>query len=453
MIMKEKTTNPRLLALKTLMSAERQGKYINLASDISIKGADMSETDTALFTSLVYGVTERKITLDHVISCMAAKGTKHIEPRVLCILRLGLYQLIYLDKIPSHAAVNETVGMCQSKGECSFVNAILRNYIRDGARRVSFPDKEKEPTKYLSLTYSVPAWICDSLASDYGFENAEGILSAFSGEAPSATLRVNTLKTTREAFCRALAQTNTESRETSYSSAGVKLSEGAKITALSGFDVGEFFVQDEASQICIEVLSPKPDETVIDTCSCPGSKSFGAAIEMQNKGKVYSFDLHENKLSLVEKSALRLGITIIECEARDGRNPNDKLYGKADRVICDVPCSGFGVMAKKPDIRYKRKEDVEALAPLGASILSESAKYLKDGGVLVYSTCTMRREENEEVVEAFLSTHPDFSLIPFEIKSKSEHTPDIKSEGMLTLMPHIHKTDGFFIAKLQKSKG
>lgn len=448
--MKNQTTNPRFLALKTLLGAEKMGRYINLASDASIKGSDMSESDTALFTSLVYGVTERTITLDHIISCMATKGARHIEPRVMMILRLGLYQIIYLDKIPTHAAVNETVSLCKNKGESSFVNAILRNYIRSGHDIVKYPDESLERVKFLSLTYSFPEWICASLIDDYGYKDAKGILDAFSSQPPFATLRINTIKTDLNSYKRSLDALGTAYTDTSYCSAGIKLTSGAKITELPGFDAGEFFVQDEASQISTDVLSPTPCDTVIDVCACPGSKSFGAGIEMENKGTLYSFDLHENKLSLVKSSAERLGIHILNIKKLDGRTPDSSLFGKADKVICDVPCSGLGVMAKKPDIRYKKEEDAEKLAALGLEILSRSADYVKVGGTLLYSTCTLRRKENDDTVTAFLKSHPNFSLCPFEIKSRSEDTPDIKSDGMLTLMPHIHHTDGFFIAKIKR---
>lgn len=441
--------SPRFLALKTLMSAQKNGKYINLAADGSINKSEMSEADTSLFTSLVYGVTERKITLDYIISQMATKGGSHIEPRVMQILRMGLYQIIYLDKIPVHAAVNETVALCKSKGESSFVNAILRNYIRDGKSRVVFPCEDEDRIKHLSVCYSYPEWICRSLTDDYGYENAKGILSAFSAEAPMATLRINTLIQSVEDFCSSLQRSGIEHTLTDYSDYGVRLREGAKITSIDGFDDGVFFVQDEASQISTQILGAIPGELIVDTCTCPGSKSFGAAIEMSNIGSVYSFDLHENKLSLVRDSAKRLKIDIITTRELDGRTPDASLFGKADRVICDVPCSGLGVMAKKPDIRYKSEEDIQRLAPLGLEILSKSADYLKDGGVLIYSTCTLRKEENERTVEAFLRERSDFSLCPFEIKSNG-CCPDIHSDGMLTLMPHIHKTDGFFIAKLQK---
>lgn len=445
-----KEQNPRFLALRTLMDAEKMGRYINLAADADIKCASMTAGDTALYTTLVYGVTERRITLDYIINAMASKGGSHIEPRVRCILRLGLYQIIYMSKIPPHAAVNETVALCKSRGERSFVNAILRNYQREGKERVIFPSEHDTPIEYLSVTFSFPEYICASLVGDYGYEDAKGILGAFSAEPPSATLRINTLKTSTALYKQGLEDAEIGASLTPYAPNGIKLSDGIKISDLAGFDNGEFFVQDEASQISSEVLDAQAGECIIDVCSCPGSKSFGAAIKMQGKGKIYSFDLHKNKLSLVEKSAERLGINIIETRELDGKNPDSTLFGVADRVICDVPCSGLGVMAKKPDIRYKDEKDIEKLAPLGLEILKKSADYLKVGGILLYSTCTLRKDENEGIVEAFLEANPNFSLCPFCISSKDELKPSIDSSGMLTLMPHIHGTDGFFIAKLKK---
>lgn len=449
--MKKTQKSPRSLALETLLGAEKMGRYINLATDSSIKSADMSDSDRALFTSLVYGVTERRITLDYIISAMASHGGSHIEPRVRGILRLGLYQLIYMNKIPAHAAVNETVALCKSKGERSFVNAILRNYQRDGHSRVVFPSEKDDKTRYLCVTYSFPKWICASLIRDYGYENAKGILSTFSDEVPSATLRINTTKTSVPEYKALLDKEGISYTDAPYADSALKLEDGAIISKLPGYSEGLFFIQDEASQISTKILAPKPHELIIDTCSCPGSKSFGAAIEMKNEGKIYSFDLHKNKLSLIESSAARLGIDIIETREQDGKRPDETLFGMADRIICDVPCSGLGVMAKKPDIRYKSEEDIAALAPLGLEILSKSADYLKAGGVLLYSTCTLRRDENENTIEEFLRTHEDFTLCPFSLESNDPKSPDIECGGMLTLMPHVHHTDGFFIAKLKKS--
>jgi 16S rRNA (cytosine967-C5)-methyltransferase len=248
---------------------------------------------------------------------------------------------------------------------------------------------------------------------------------------------VNTLKISRDELCERLG-----GERTRYSQTGVRVS--GKIASLYGFDEGLFFVQDEASQICTAALGAKAGEFVIDTCSCPGSKSFGAAIDMKNEGKVYSFDLHANKLSLVESSAKRLGIDIIETEERDGRKPNEELSGKADKVLCDVPCSGFGVLGKKPELRYKDPEASEALPDIQLAILKASALYVKVGGVLVYSTCTVLPEENEKNIERFLASRPDFELCGFEVGALC------CPQGMVTLLPDEHGTDGFFVAKMTR---
>ena len=447
----KKENDPRVLALESLLRADKAGRYINIESDSSIKRSNMSEADVSLYTSLVYGVTERRITLDYIIERMSKNGLKHIEPRVLMILRLGLYQLMFLDRIPAHAAVNETVSLCKSKGETSFVNAILRNYQRKGKEIVVYPSEEEQPARFLSICYSFPEWITESFITDYGYENAKGICSAMSDRPPCVTLRINTLKTNPATFKEKLTELGFSYTDGIYTDSAIKLAEGSKISDIFGYEEGLFFVQDEASQISSRVLAPVPDSIVIDVCACPGSKSFGASIEMKGKGKVYSFDLHENKLSLVTSSARRLGIENIEVSKRDARDPVPELIGSADAVICDVPCSGLGVMAKKPDIRYKKQEDVEKLASLGLSILFQSSVYVKAGGTLLYSTCTLRADENEKTVDKFLSVHPEFSLCPFSIKSKDGAHPDIESDGTLTLFPHVHSTDGFFMAKMIRS--
>jgi 16S rRNA (cytosine967-C5)-methyltransferase len=246
---------------------------------------------------------------------------------------------------------------------------------------------------------------------------------------------VNTLKISRDELCERLG-----GERTRYSQTGVRVS--GKIASLYGFDEGLFFVQDEASQICTAALGAKSGDCVIDTCSCPGSKSFGAAIDMNNEGRVYSFDLHANKLSLVESSAKRLGIGIIETEERDGRKPREELLGKADRVLCDVPCSGFGVLGKKPELRYKDPAASAALPDIQLAILEASSNYVKNGGVLVYSTCTVLPEENEKNIERFLASHKEFELCGFEVGEL--RCP----EGMITLLPDEHGTDGFFVAKM-----
>jgi 16S rRNA (cytosine967-C5)-methyltransferase len=300
---------------------------------------------------------------------------------------------------------------------------------------IALPDKNKNIAKYLSVAYSVNEALAERLVRELSEEGAEKYLAA-TLIAPKTTLRVNTTKTTREE----LAARIEGAKATSLSPAG--LYAGGSVRDMHGFADGLFFVQDEASQICVEALDAREGDTLLDICACPGSKSFGSAIKMNNKGRILSFDLHENKLSLIRSGALRLGIDIIETRAADDRIEIPELIGCADRVLCDVPCSGFGVISKKPELRYKDPKESERLPEIQRAILNNACKYVKRGGVLVYSTCTLLPEENELAIKDFLSHHPEFELVPF-IVGKIEAT-----DGYITLYPHIHKTDGFFISKL-----
>lgn len=425
---------PRKLAYDLLLKAERTRQYSNITLDNALKGEAMSDADKRLASILFYGVTERRITLDYRISALSDRALSELDPAVLTAIRLGLYQLIYLDRIPPHAAIKETVDLVSRKSS-GFVNAILRAHTR--APELSLPPIG-EHDSYLSVKYSVGLPLVRRLISIFG-EGAEDILCGFD-HIPDLTLRVNTLKVSREALSDHLH----DSQFTKNASTG--LHTHGSVREMYGFDDGLFFVQDEASQICVEVLAPNAGDTVLDICSCPGSKSFGAAITMNNKGKIKAFDLHENKLSLIRSGAQRLGIDIIETCAHDGRVPIDELIGSADKVLCDVPCSGFGVLAKKPELRYKDPAESDGLPNIQLDILNNACRYLRVGGVLVYSTCTVLPAENEENIKRFLDTHTDFELVPWSVGAISAPV------GMLTLYPHIHMTDGFFIAKLVRKQ-
>lgn len=426
---------PRLLAYELLQKAEKSKQYSNIALDNALKTSDMSEADKRLASILFYGVTEKKLTLDYQISTLSSRPIDQLDATVLTAIRLGLYQLEYLDRIPAHAAINETVSLCTKK-TTGFVNAILRQYTRNGG--LALPDKENTE-EYLSVKYSLCEEIVRRFLSIFGEHDTELLLEGFNNTAKT-TLRVNTLKTTREELAKAI-----EGAEATASSPHGLYVKGS-IRELYGFDDGLFFVQDEASQICVEALDAQKDELLLDICSCPGSKSFGAAMNMQNCGRIISFDLHENKLSLVRSGAQRLGISIIKTQAQDGRRFIPELEGAADRVLCDVPCSGFGVLAKKPELRYKDPSESAALPDIQLEILENASRYLKEGGSLVYSTCTILPEENSLNIERFLKRHKDFELCPWSVG-------DIRAnDGMMTLYPHIHKTDGFFIAKLTRKK-
>lgn len=427
---------PRLLAHELLVKAEKSKQYSNIALDNALKTSDMSDADKRLTAILFYGVTEKRITLDYQISKLSSRPIKELDGAVLTALRLGIYQLEYLDRIPAHAAINETVDLCSRK-TAGFVNAILRGYTRQ--KGITLPEKENTE-EYLSVKHSVCQPIVKKFLSVFGEGDTELILEGFNNCAPQTTLRVNTLKASREELISKIDG----AAKTRFSPHGIYVK--GSVRELYGFDEGLFFVQDEASQICVEALGAKKGDMLLDICSCPGSKSFGSAMNMENSGQIISFDLHENKLSLVRSGAERLGIDIVTTRAQDGRVSIPELIGKADKVLCDVPCSGFGVLAKKPELRYKDPAESASLPSIQLNILENACKYLKVGGTLVYSTCTLLPEENQLNVNDFLKRHTDFELSPWSIGDLSV------PEGMITLYPHVHSTDGFFIAKLTRKK-
>ncbi len=414
----------RALALELLVESERRGQYPNIALDHALARNPLSPADRALVTTLVYGVTERRITLDAIIDRLSER---EIEPPIRAILRMGLYQLRYLDRIPAHAAVNESVSLAPRRS-AGFVNAILRAY---GRRADEFDFSAPSDPSDLSVAYSVAEPICAALVSAFGFSRAESVIAAF-GRIPPLTLRVNTLRTTRAEYLARLASAGIAAEACAVPS-GIRLSSSMNPTALPGFAEGDCFVQDEASQRCVAALGARPGDLVLDLCACPGAKSFGAAIDMQNRGRVISSDLHANKLSLIRSGAERMGIDIIETEARDARRPVEALIGQADRVICDVPCSGLGVLAKKPDLRYKSLEDAARLPAIQAEILETAARYVRPGGRLVYSTCTILPVENEGVTAPFLAAHPEFAVCEER-----------------TLTPDADGTDGFYYCAMDR---
>ncbi len=424
----------RALALELLLKCEAAGQYANLALDAALKReSTLTGADKAFCTALFYSTIEHRITLDHVIDTAASIPPSAIERRVRMLLRMGLAQLLYFDRVPDHAAINETVTMTprRSKG---FVNAVLRGFCRKG-KELGLPVAATDPVAYLSVRYSVPADLAEAFLRGYGFARAESLLAGFD-RVPRVAVRVNTLRCTREKFMEKYGGVPTE-----ISPNGVYFSNLSEIS--NALAAGDCFVQDEASQICVEALGAQAGERVLDACAAPGSKSFGAALSMGNKGAVHSFDLHENKLSLIRRGAETLGIDILTAATADARDACADRLGLFDRVICDVPCSGYGVLAKKPDIRYKDFSQAAGLLPIQAAILHSVSDCVRAGGVLVYSTCTLLPEENEKQVEAFLQVHTEFEPQAFTVGGRP-------FAGLVTLAPDTHGTDGFFIAKLRK---
>lgn len=421
--------NVRAVALSVLNKCAEAEQFSNIALDTAQKRTSLSAADRGLLTSLVYGCIEKRLTLDHLIATLADRPVEQIDPSTQNLLRLGLYQMAFLDRVPDHAAVNETVSLAPRRTK-GFVNAVLRAFSR-GNKAIPLPDREREPLAYLSVKYSFSLPLCRLFVELYGLARAESLLSAFDRQVP-LTLRVNTQNVSREELLARLTAQGLDARPTSESESGILLS-SVPVTELSGFAQGDFFVQDEASQLCVEALDARPGMRVLDACACPGSKSFGAAIGMQNEGEILACDLHANKLSLVESGARRLGISIIKTVARDARENEPSWEGRFDRVLCDVPCSGFGVFSKKPELRYKDLEGCRALPDIQLSILENCARFLSEDGILVYSTCTLCPAENGENVARFLSRNPDFECLRER-----------------TLYPDLDGTDGFFFAVLRR---
>ena len=332
----------RSIALSLLEKAEKPKQYSNIALDRALVSSTLSAEDRALCAALFYGVIEKRLFLDHRLSDLSDRPLASLDTTVLSALRLGLYQLIFLDRIPPHAAIFETVALCPRKS-AGFVNAILREHTR--RPNTPLPDKDTDPVGYLSVRFSIGRPLVERLISVFGYERTESLAKGFDRHG-ATTIRVNTTKISRDDLSLRLGAEKTE-----ISPTGLYIRGSLRDT--DGFEDGLFFVQDEASQICVEALGASPDEVVLDICACPGSKTFGTAIRMENRGEVHAFDLHESKLSLILSGAERLGLSIIDAQKNDGRNFLAAFEEKADRVLCDVPCSGFGVLAKKPEIRYK----------------------------------------------------------------------------------------------------
>ncbi|MBR2650070.1 MAG: 16S rRNA (cytosine(967)-C(5))-methyltransferase RsmB [Clostridia bacterium] len=433
--------NVRKCVLKLLGMYESEGSYVNLILNTDSL-ASLPERERALVTSLLYTTVEHKLTYDYLIAAFSSRPVSELSPYVRDLLRIGLCQILDIDSVPDFAAVSETVKLARHEGERKFVNAVLRRAVRE-KENLPLPPREKNAARYLSVRYSVPGKTVKLFISLFGEEDTEALLRSYSSPAP-LSLTVNESKISREALMALLAESGISAERERYTDNGIRICRSISPERITGFAEGLFFVQDESSRISGEVLGTKNGDTVIDLCAAPGGKSFLAAIRAGQSGKVYSYDLHESKLSLITGGAARLGLTNIEAAALDSTELIDELIGKADRVICDVPCSGLGVFRKKPDLRYKDIEASLRLAPIQAKILRTGAKYLRAGGTLVYSTCTLSPDENENITDAFIEENRDFEYEGFTVGDISAPS------GKLTLLPHIHATDGFYIAKIRK---
>ena len=436
----------RETALRALISFRRENAW----PDLYLKKAciGMRAEEAALASNLTYGVLQNRAWLDFLLSSFSARPLDKITPQVLDALRLGAYQLVFLNRIPHSAAVNETVELVKktaNAGAAGYANGVLRALQRS---LDNLPEVPREPLlDYLSVRYSHPKWFVGKMNKRLGAEDCEALLQANNTPVP-VTARVNTLKIGKDALLEHFAKVGIEAHPHSALPNAIVFDSMKGVLQDDSLQQGLFYIQDVASQLCVEVLQPQPGETVFDLCAAPGGKSMLAAQMMEDQGRLLSMDLHPHKSDLIAQNARTYGITCLQTIPSDASKLRDTLVEQADGIICDVPCSGMGVIRKKPDVRYKDGDHIKVLPPLQLSILENAGKYLKAGGRVVYSTCTVLKEENEGVVQQFLAAHPEFELEPFDLPGIGR-----VEEGMLTLWPHVHGTDGFFMAKLRKARG
>lgn len=416
----------RFLAYKILSKIERDKAYSNITVDVVLR--DNEATSAPFVCALVYGVLERKITIDYILSKFLTQSIKKLNPQVLTLLRMGVYQIKYMDKVPDSAAVNESVKLSK-KVKCAFASGLINSVLRKVSSADIILPETNNKIYDLSIKYSCPEQLVEHYVKDYGYIDAEKILESSLGAAPTF-IRVNTLKITSAELISQLNHEGIIAKQVENNVNSIEIISGF-VFKTECYKNGYFHAQDLASQTCIDCLDPQENDIVFDLCAAPGGKSFTIAEKMNNKGKVYSFDLYEHKIKLINDGAKRLGIDVIDAQIGDASVFNEQLP-KADKVLCDVPCGGLGVIRRKPEIKYKDFTFIDKLYDLQYNILNNASLYLKENGVLVYSTCSLSKKENENICERFLSEHTDFHL-----------------ESMVTLIPH-KDSDGFFFAKFIK---
>lgn len=427
------TKNTRHVAFDILFDVHKNNAYANLSLKEKLKQFD--NKDAAFITNIVYGVLQNQILIDFYID-FYTKGKK-VKPNIKEILRIGIYQILFMDKVPDNAAVNECVNLTKKlkmMGLTGFVNGVLRNFARN---KDNLPEIKGSKEQILSVKHSHPLWLVKKLLAEFDYEDVVQILIENNKKA-DIVCRVNTIKTDLEQLMPKLDGITAIKSEKLENT--IILSKTGDISKIESFKNGEIYVQDFASQLAINVLNPKENSVLVDVCSAPGGKSFLSAMYMKNKGEIHSFDIYEHKTKLIEDVAQKMGISIINTDVFDANCCKEGLIGKAEFVICDVPCSGLGIIRRKPEIRYK--EDIASLPKIQLNILKSASKYLKSGGSLLYSTCTIIKDENENVLFEFLKQNAEFELEEFEILGqKTSH---------ITLLPHKHGTDGFFISKIRR---
>lgn len=442
----------RMTALDILVRVGEQGGFSHLVIDNSIKNKSFSTKDESLLTEIIYGTLQRKITLEFFLSPFT--GKKKIEPWVKWLLYMSVYQMVYLDKVPDHAIIHESVEISKKRGHkgiSSFVNGVLRSAQRKGLPN---PSEIKEPIKRISVETSHPEWLINRWSSMYG-ESITEQMAAANLEHKKISVRVQPLKISREKAIEELEKEGYQVTISFFSAQGLVIEQG-NILKSKLFKEGFLTVQDQSSMLVAEMLDVKPGQRVLDACSAPGGKATHIAEKMENMGEVFAYDLHEKKVNLVRKKAEQLGLTIIKAAQADSRNLNQIHANESfDRILLDAPCSGLGVLRGKPDIKYNKQEsDIEKLSQIQLDLLNSMSLLLKKDGKLIYSTCTVDKYENDKLIEKFLNKHPDFKVDTQFFQALPEKIKQSEGAGEwgLQIFPHQFGTDGFFLTRLTRKE-
>lgn len=446
----KKIDRARDAAVRIVYKVLREGAYSNIAVREELDRSGLGRLDKALVTEIVNGTLRNLTRIDWIKSQFIKK--KRTEPWIEDIIRCGIYQLLFLDKVPDSAVCNESAELAREhghEGTVKFVNGVLRNISRN-KETLQYPDKNNEVVKYLSVFYSHPEWMVTKWVKDYGKKFTEELLKA-NNETPPFTIRCNRLKLNRQELIAVLAEENIDCVAGKFNPEAVYIRGTSAISGKDSFKKGYYQVQDESSMLVAHIIDPKPGEVILDMCSAPGGKTTHIGELMENRGEIIARDVHPHKLKLVEENCARLGVNIVKTELYNATLPDEGSLGKFDKVLLDAPCSGLGVIRRKPDLRWKKEPDnFRELAKLQKKMLETASKYVKPGGKLIYSTCTINKTENIEVVKDFLANNQQFELESLIDRIPEELVCESAKEGYLELFPNTHGTDGFFIAKIEK---
>lgn len=439
--------NCRKIAVDTIEQVLKRGAYSNIILGLKLNESTLNDKDKALATEIVYGTLKYKYTIDKILKYFIKEKLEKLDSIILNILRMSIYQLKFLDKVPEFAVVDEAVKLAKklkSVGASKFTNGVLRNYLRN--KDILYYNNE-DMIETLAYQYSYEPWMVKLFIKQYKIDTAKLILEGLN-KTPKLTVRVNSIKTSYDEAFDALKENGYDIEEGYICPEAIRINKGKNIEQNPLFKDGLITVQDESAMLVASSMDITPNLTVFDLCSAPGGKTTHISELLSNTGKVLAYDVHENKLSLIKNNTSRLGITNIICDVADATHLNEELVDKADRVLIDVPCSGIGIIRKKPEIKWTKDiKQLRSIIDIQRNIMNNASKYVKIGGRLLYSTCTLNKEENEENIKWFLKNHPNFIIEPLYY-GKVENII-YNDNGMVTIIPN-EAMDGFFITKLKK---